>query len=268
MNSIFETKNYREIIEDFLSLQPAKGFGTLKRICIHAQMNQSLLSQVMKSKKELTPEQANDVADFMGLSDVEAEYFLSLVQWERAGKNSYKDRLSRKIEDLRKRADSLKERIPSDKELSDTAKAVFYSHWYYSATRILTSIEEFRSLDALSKKTGLSISQTRRVVDFLVREGLCKQSNNGITIGPKSTHVDRESNHVARHHANWRMKSIQALETDSKDNFMFTSPVSLSKDDFEKLKKLLSSSVEKSFKIIEPSEPEVAACLIIDLFKL
>ena len=267
MKAVFDSKNYREIIEDFLSQQPAKGFGTLKRISMHAHMNPSLLSQVMKGKKEPTLEQASDIADFIGLSEIESEYFLSLVQLERAGKKSYKDRLHRKIDGLRKRAESLKERMPSEGELSETAKAVFYSHWFYSATRILTSIEEFRSFEELSKKTGLTIEKTRRVVDFLVKEGLCKHSNSGLTIGPKSTHVDRDSIHVIRHHANWRMKSVQVMETGSKDGFLFTSPVSMSNDDFEKLKKLLSSFVEKSFKIIEPSKPEIAACLAFDLFK-
>jgi hypothetical protein len=73
---------------------------------------------------------------------------------------------------------------------------------------------------------------------------------------------------VASHHRNWRQKSIEKSEKLSKEELMFTAPISLSKADFLKVRETLVNAIQGATEIIEPSEPEAAACINIDLFYL
>ena len=55
--------------------------------------------------------------------------------------------------------------------------------------------------------------------------------------------------------------SINSL---SSNELLFTSPVSIAKEDISKVKKVLMGAAEDCFKIIDPSECEEIACLNID----
>jgi hypothetical protein len=87
-------------------------------------------------------------------------------------------------------------------------------------------------------------------------------------MGPQSTHLGTESPLISRHHQNWRLKTIERASNISQNELLFTSPVSISKNDIPKVKKILMNAVEDCFKIIDPSACEELACLNIDWFKI
>lgn len=264
VKTVFDFSDYRKFIHDLLSKQKAGGYGQLARISKALSINPSIVTQVLKGKKDFTLEQANDLAEFLGLTDLESEYFLCLVQIERAGKKNLRDRWERRRRELIEKSESLKARMPARKELDEASKAVFYSQWYFSGVRILTSVPGFDSVEKVAERLGLPRSTVKRVMDFLLATELCVEEAGALRMGPQSTHLEAASPLVARHHINWRQKAIEKMHHLERDELCFTSPLSLSVGDFEKVRKLLMAAVEDTFAIVDPSPSERTAFLNID----
>lgn len=267
VKTVFDFTDYRKFIHDGLSKQKSGGYGQLARISQALNINPSIVTQVLKGKKDFTLEQANDLGEYLELTDLESEYFLCLVQIERAGKKNLRDRWERRRRELAEKSESLKERMPARKELDDASKAIFYSQWYYSGVRILTSLEEYDSVEKIAERLRLPRATVKRVVDFLLSTQLCVEKDGVLKMGPQSTHLEAASPLVARHHINWRQKAIEKMHHLEKDELCFTSPLSLSRADFEKVRKLLMKTVEDAFEIVDPSPSEQVAILNIDWLK-
>lgn len=220
------------------------------------------------AKKCLTEEQASKLCDYMGLNVLETDYFLKLVQLERAGSESLKSVFRRHLKQLQIQSSDIKSRVPEVRNLSEQDRAVFYSSWQYSLIRLLTSIPEYRTKEKIAACLGLSISRVQEILDFLVSRHLCKESRGQYQRTEKNTHVEAGSPLVVRHHQNWRARSLDLQERLAKDDLVFTAPVSFSKKDSEKVRKILLNAISDIAKIIESSPAEEVAYLGIDWIKI
>lgn len=265
---VFDYTDYRKFLEDSLKAMPRGGYGQLAKIAQALDINPSVVTLVMKGEKHFTLEQAADLASFLELTELETECLLSLVGLARAGKENLKTALKRRLAKLKAQAESLKDRMPAKSEMTEEAKAIFYSSWHYSALRMLSAIEETQSVDAMARKLGLPKAKVKRAVEFLVAHGLCAEKNGNIQVGPQSTHLGEGHELVARHHANWRERAISSLDKAGEGEFFFTSPVTIGKGDIPKVRKILMAAVEEAFKVIEPSPCEEALCFNVDWFRI
>lgn len=265
---IFEFDSYQNFLKTFLSNGKKKEHGSLIKIAQYMNISPSIVTLVLQGKKEFTIEQASDLADYLGLNDLESDYLILLVGYSRAGKAGLKKKLKRQLEQLKTQALDLKNRIPPSVELADSVNYIFYSDWCFSAIRILSSIEKYQTIDKMSEYLNLPLSKVKKVIEFLLQHNLCVEKNGLITIGPQSTHVNSESPHAIRHHKNWRERSLLYLDRPKSEDLFFTSPVSIAANDFSKVREILLESIEASFQIINPSECEKMACLNIDWFNL
>ncbi len=266
---IFNFKNYRTYLNELIVSMPKRGHGQLIKFAKAMSVHPSVVTLVLKGKLDLTLEQATDLADCLALNNLESDYFINLVALERAGTEKLRSYYKKQLNELKHQSENLKKILPDNYEMSEEAMALFYSQWYYSAIRILTSISEFSTPRELSQRTGISIKKVQQVLEFLVKNNLCIEKDGLYAMGPLNTHIDKNSLLVGRHHANWRQKAIEALDrTQDNEELFFTSTVSLSKADLQKVKDIFMKSIEKSFDIISPSPSEEAFCLIVDWFKI
>jgi uncharacterized protein (TIGR02147 family) len=268
IKDLFEYDDYRKYIEDFLSNLPNQGHGRPAKIARAISLNPSTFTLVLQGQKDFTLEQANDLCEHLQMTEFETEYFLNLVILSRAGKTNLRNRVNKQLLSLRKRSKELKNRIPPQAELSEEAKAVFYSQWYYTGIWVLTSVDGFNTAEKISERLGIARATVKRVLDFLLSTGLCINEDGNYRMGPQSTHLGSESPLVGRHHQNWRLKAIEKADQLNPEEFLFTSPVSISKAAIPEVKKILIQAVESCFKIIDPAACEELACLNIDWFKL
>ena len=265
---IFDFQNYREFLNATIRAQPNRGYGQAAKIAKSLQVNPSIVTLVLKGEKDLTLEQAGDFADYLGLSELETDYFLALVCHARAGKEGLKRKYQKQLEKLRAQSKDLKARMPAKKEMSEESAAIFYSHWYYSAIRMLSSLDGFHTPDQIAKRLQLPSKKVRHALDFLVRVGLCTEKNGRYDIGPQSTHLAADAAMITRHHVNWRERAIQAADHMKDDELFFTSPVTIAAKDIGKVRAVLVAAIEDAFKIVDPSPSEEALCLNLDWFRL
>ncbi len=74
---------------------------------------------VFNGSKHLTFEQACGVCSFFGFTELETDYFVALVQLDRAGNQEAKTKCKRDIQRLKEKSESLKERLTKDTVLTE-----------------------------------------------------------------------------------------------------------------------------------------------------
>ena len=126
---VFDFENYKDFVTNRIKSMPNRGRGQFRKMSEYLNVHTTLVSQIFKGIKDLTLEQACGVADFFGLSELETEYFISLVQLERAGSERYREILRKQIAELKDKAQDLSRRLPPAQILSEENKAIFYSNW-------------------------------------------------------------------------------------------------------------------------------------------
>lgn len=268
MISIFDYNDPRTFIKKRLQEMPKQGYGHLRKLSEFVGIHTTLTSQVLSGLKSFTPEQACLVAEYFGLSDIESEYFVSLVLVERAGNQNYKKMLKQRLESLRKQSAEIVNRVQVDRILTDEQRAVFYSDWLYTAIRQLCSIEGYNSIDQIQSYLGVSRRRVKQIVDFLLLTKLCVEEKGKLKVGPKATHLESSSPWVRVHHINWREKAIGKMSDEGEDKLHFTCPLTLSKRDVTRVREKIIQFINEVNAIVDPSPSEELHCLNIDWFKI
>ncbi|MCC2680282.1 MAG: hypothetical protein K0R29_2858 [Pseudobdellovibrio sp.] len=265
--NIYEFDSYQKYLQNWLFSQPKHGHGVLKSWAQKLDVHSTLLSQVVNGKKDFSLEQADKLTEILNLSEQEAEYFMLLLMHSRAGTQSLKKKIKRKISEAQDKSKNISQRLKVQNALDEESKAVFYSSWIYSAIRNLTALKEMKSAEDIANFLGLPRDLVQTKIEFLIEKQLCVMNENGLTYGPSRTHVPADSPWVSQHHKNWRERGEQKMPLRDQNNLYFTFPMSLSEADAEKIRKLIPSWIEEIHKIVGPSESECVRCLNIDFFK-
>jgi uncharacterized protein (TIGR02147 family) len=264
--SIYDFEDYKVYVLDVLKKMPQQGYGQFRKMAEHLQVNSVIISQVFKGDRDLSAEQALELCQYLGLSELETEYFVLLVQKARASTPKLRTHLKNKLQALQEKASDLKTRLPQDKALTEEAKALFYSNWYYSGIRLLTSIKGFNDVDSIAIAMHLPRATVKHVTEFLVAHGLCLEEKGKLSIGPRLTHLESSSPLVSRHHTNWRLRGLANQEPLSKDELMYSGPMSLSQKDMEWVRSRIVELIEDVVHRVKDSDSEKLACLNIDWF--
>lgn len=265
--NIFDYDHYKVCINEWIKSQPHNGHGQLRQIALHLNVNSVIMSQVFRGDRHLTLEQALSVSQYLGLTEMERDYFLVLVQIERAGTYELKNVLKEQLEKIKLSSQSLKNRIHHQK-FSEKEKATFYSQWYYSAIRLAVSIPKLNSISMLADHLRLDRILVSKVLEFLKFNKLIVTKEKWFDIGPRVTHVGHDSPFVTQHHSNWRIKGLQKMEVQDQPDLFYTGPMALSKEDTVEIRKLLVDLISKSTRIASQSDSETLQCLNIDWFKV
>ena len=253
-------------MKDWIKIQPKAGRGQIKRISEHLGVSTTLVSQVLSDDKHFSLETAAEVTNYLCFNESESEYFLLLVDYERAGSFKLKKILEKKIEKEQREALQLVNRLGADRKLSTEDKMQFYSNWIYSGIRILSALPEAGSAKEISQKLNLPLHLTNEALDFLLQTGLCVKTNNRITFGPLRTHIGKDTPFVVKHHQNWRIKAFQSMELRRDADLHFTQPTAMSIEAAEKIRMMLPEMIENILNIAGPSESEVVRCFNLDWF--
>ncbi len=267
MIDIFRFSDYREFLHSWLKAQPKGGWGLLGKWARTLRIHPTYLSQILSGVKELNLEVAEGLSRIVGLSDLETNYFLLLVQHERAGTQSLKTYWKKKIRDAQEKSKRISERLSDTKALDDKASAEFYSSALYSGVRNLCAIPGRNSVDELADRLKVPRTVIQRVLEFLLEYGLVVRGAAGYEIGPRRSHIPATSPFVQKHHQNWRLEAFQKMRQKNSEDLFFTFPMSLSQKDSEKIRGMLLHTIEEIHKVVGPSPSECVRCLNLDYFE-
>lgn len=129
-------------------------------------------------------------------------------------------------------------------------------------------IPEKQTPHAIAAHLNLSIARVTECLEFLVSVGLAIRSEGRYLPGTARIHVSKTSPMFPKHHVNWRMRSIHALDQVSIEDVFFSGPIVLSEKDAAKIRSKIMTLLEESEKIIGPSENEAMFCFSVDFFRI
>lgn len=265
--TIFESKDFRTYLRHYLLQLPKRGRGELSKIANHLNVSTTLISQIVAGKKVLTPEQSQNMIQYLGLTGLEADYLNFLNQWERAGSSDLKKYWKTKLNQIREQSLKVADRLKTERTLNDHERSVFYSSPIYSSVRLYTSVGTHgKSLGDICSRFEIPPAKAQEILKFLVETGLCDFQNDRYFMGPQSTHLEKGSPHWLRHHSNWRTRAILRSESLSDEELMYTVGVSLSEKDFTLLREAMVNFIKKFLETVHQSPAEDIACLNLDFF--
>lgn len=264
--NLFETDDYRAFLRFWIRSLPKNGRGEVNKIAAQLSVNPTVVSQTLSGVRDFSAEQTLELTDYMGLGELEAEYFSTLVQIERAGTAKLKSRLKAKVAKLRTDSLQMAKRLQEHRALSETDRAMFYSSFLYTAVSLYTDVDGSQTLEAIAQRFNLSRARTQEILSFLVSTSLCLEENGRYRMGPQSTHLPASSPFVVKHHTNWRVQALQRAQDLPAEELMMSAPMSLSREDFTRLREKMVGFVKEVFTEVKDSKSEDVACFNLDFF--
>lgn len=264
---IFYFKDYKKFVKNWIESQPKRGHGQYRKMANFLSIGSVNVTQIFNGERHLSQEQALELAEYFGFNALEKEYFVLLIQKERAGSHKLKNFYEEKLLEIRNKSQDLKQILPQETQLTEETKAIFYSRWHYSGIRMLSSIDGYNSISAIAEYYKMPMAKVSKIIQFLLEKGLCIEKDGKIVIGPKSTHLESSSPLVNLHHENWRQVGMKNMEDLTDSELFFTMPCSLSEEALKKIRKEIMILIEKATHIVDEAPSEKLGCLNIDLFK-
>jgi hypothetical protein len=99
-----------------------------------------------------------------------------------------------------------------------------------------------------------------QVLQFLVSSGLAVEKKGRFQTGPTSLHLGSDSVMISKHHANWRLQAIQALEREQPDELHYSSAVTVSRKHVPEVRKILVAAIEQVRSVVKNSTEECLYC--------
>ena len=265
---VFDFDSYKDFVTSWISTQPRRGRGLQRKLAQHLRMHTTMISHILRGNQHFTDDQGLLVAEYLGLTELETEYFLTLLQLDRAATQKMKERIKKRLLYLRDQGQDIKNRISSHHQLAPEDSARFYSNWFFSALRLLTDIPEYQDRAKLVEALELPRNIANDAINFLLDRGLIRDDRGRIVIGPSRTHLPSDSPYVWTMHKNWRMKAIERHARHSRSELFYSAPMSISKHDITKIRELLIQLTSEVTKIAGQSKPEKLVALNFDWFEV
>lgn len=268
IKEVFDYLSYKAYLKDFIAEKPGKGHGFKTIIAQALQCKGAFVSQVLNKDANFSLEQGEALNRLLQHPPESADFFLLLVQYERAGTLHLRERLRRQIDKYIQKRQILKERVDIKETLPIEAQATYYSHWAYGVIHMLLTVEAFKTRDAIVGYTRLPIEKVSDVLDFFVRTGLAIYKNGKYELGTSRLFLGNDSPLIAKHHTNWRLQAIQSLDRDLKNDLHYSSVVSIASSEVAKVKEALIKGMQSAREIVKNSPPEEEIfCICVDFFK-
>lgn len=264
--SPFKFNKYREFIAAYLDEAPR---GTRSRLAQAMGVKPSFLSRVLAELADLSLEQTEACSSFMSLKQIEGDYFLALVSVERAGTEALRSYWRRQLENLKKEAQHLEKRSNVGENIKKTEMLNgYYSTWKPSAVHVATSVPEMQSLTALSRGLGLSLLETQKILEFLIKADLVHRENHKYKLKTGNIHLPKGSLLANRQLTNWNLKAIEKMQNPKDQDLHYAQVIALSQKDLLAVREHMMDLIQEIQKVVRPSPEEVVAGYTMNLFSL
>lgn len=269
VSNLFDFSDYRAFILFKLDDQQGPRSGQRSALAAAMACQLAYLSKVLNSSSgaDLSLEQAEAAARFFSLNKVETSYFIALVSEARAGTETLKEYWREQTQSLKRESRQLSSRIHFDQPLSEPEMAVYYSEWYYAAVHVCVSIERLQKPEKIASYLNLNLETVQRALNFLKAANLVKKVGDHYQMANRKIHLKKDSPFVGKHHLNWKLQAMNNLGVQDNTDMHYTSVVSISKADFEKMRMMFFEMIDKARETVANSEEQVLACYAVDLFK-
>lgn len=266
--SVFDFKSYIDFLNSWILAQPRNGRGLKSLIARHAQCNPAYVTLVMKGDAHFSLEQLEKLSPLLQLTNEEFDFLILLAEKEKAGTQSLKNYFNKKIEVVLQQRQQLKNRVDSKAILKEELQSRYFSSWLYAAVHTALTVPSMNSPAVIAQQLRVDEKPVKDIINFFLESHLIEKTKTGYAPGEVRIHLPHDSDFIVRHHANWRIQSLKALERATEKNFHYSSVVSISQDDFFLIREMILKFIESTKKVVKDSKEETLASIGIDFFKV
>lgn len=266
--SIYEFKDYKKFVRDWIANEPHKGRGLRKKLADAVGCQTAFITHVLAGEHNFSLEQAEACARWMGLNEIDSEFLLLLVMHKRAGSKGLEKIFQKQISQKREQHTVLKSRVDISEKLSIEDQSIYYSSWHYAAVHMALLNPALQSLENLKKYFQLSPAALHPTLEFLITRGFIESKNGIFKVLKPVLHLEVSSPLVLQHHTQWRLKSIEAIGAKRPEDLHYSGVISLSEEDFEWVREKLSQLLKETVDRLKSSNDEKLACLNFDWFQV
>ncbi len=262
---IYGHKNYTDLLETWC--QGPRGVGAKSRLAVAAGCSPSWITRVLSGTVHLTPDQAYGISQGMLLSESETEYFLLLLDKERASTLALKKRIEKKLQALRQEALLLSPSLASEAVVAEQGAVAYYSSWIYPAIHTVCMIEGMTILQ-LARILRLQEAVLAKGVSELKKMGILRAEGEFLIATSLNVHLPAEHVMTKTAHINWRAKTINFFQDGNESGLHYSAVHCLSQKDFAHIQGQLKEAIVSCRKQIQDSECETVAVFCVDWYQL
>jgi len=267
---VYEAKTYQEFLNDCLEKGTAyRPKSTKKSLAEHIKCHSTFVSHVLAEKAHFNNEQAIRFSEFYGLSPDETDYFIDLINHDRAGDVKTKNFFAKRIARHRTRWLKLSHRIKTEDRLSPEQEDRYFENPLLQAVHLATLLPNTNNATAIAKRLQITARLVENALDTLREMGLLEVSDDNIAPRNRLLHLDKASPVYKRYHANWRLKIINdAAVANQGEGVHYTSIFTLSREQVDRFKQLVLTHIEDSRELVIDSSPEQMFAYALDFYPL
>lgn len=267
-NTVFDYQDYKAYITQAIEIKKNSEKGQKSKLADFMGCRPAYLSQVLHGSQNLSLEQAQAANHFFGHTPQESRYFLNLVLLSRAGTSDLRAYFQAEIQKQKDERLFLKNRVKTNRILSPADQSKYYSSWYYAAIHVIISLEKIQNNEQIAEALGLPLTTVNEALEFLVEIGLVKIQGKQYRQGETNLYLDATSPFINKHHTNWRIRAIQALDHKDRKKFNYSGVITCSHKDVEKIQETMIQALQSIRSIVKDSKDETLLVYTMDLFGL
>lgn len=266
---IWTFKDYKEFIDHALEMNPSLSKSGLAKATT---CQSAYISQVLRGTAHFSLEQAMKAAQYLELTTDEQDYFLTVLQYNRAGTTELKNYFKSKMDEISKSHLTLSKRLKTKHTLSIAEQSYYYTSWINAAVHLMVIMPQVKDLSDLARLLNVPLEKVKKSLEFLLKTGLVEKTKTGYKSGNSYIHLSPDSPLLPHMHMNTRqlvMEKLQRFEAqDLKDNLIYSSTITLSQKDFDKIKEVLIGTIQEIKSVIRTSEEEVLGVFNVDFISI
>jgi len=264
---LFAHSDYKLFLNRQLDELDQGGRGARARLSRAIGCQTAYTAQVLRGAAHFSLEQAEAINIFLGHTEEQSNFFLLLVQSGRAGTPQLRSRFKKQLDAILEGRTLLKNRLGVKEILPERDQVTYYSSWMYGAVHALISIPGYQTPSKISERLGISLATASEALEFLLASGLAERKNNkDIVLGKSRIHLGADSPLIAKHHINWRLQAMRAIDENPKEGLHYSSVISVSKKDAALIKEKFIATINAVKPIIKDSKEEELCSLSLDFF--
>lgn len=264
--NVFHHQSYRQYLKARLEEQGPKS-GSKRRAAEFLSVHTTFISQVVLNKADLSLDQGEKFNQFLKHTEEEGEFFLDLIIYERATDAKLKARFEKKLQKKQRDQLQINKRLEKTRELSEEQQDQFYSSNIYGLIHVLSSIPRYQSKEKMAQVLGQPLEFIDQAIQFLRKIDVIRVVDGKIIPGHQSIHLGQDSKNIWRHHANWRLATLQHFSRRTAEDLHYSLAFSCSEQDAKKLREVLLAQLKSMNTVIAKSLEETAYVYCFDFFQ-
>ena len=264
---IFSYDSYKKyLIDKIAENKNIRNYKTL--LAKAASCQPSFLSHVLHTEVHLTPDHACGLAEFWRMAPLEFEYFLLLVNIERAASLTYRNYLLKRKKEIKEQNENLSKRIKSKQIENKEIQSIYYSSWIWAALHFIVTIPQYQTPKAIALRLHLPIEVVMDHLQQLKTMGLLAEEKGIWKTRQIEIHLPKDSFMTSMNHSHWRQRAVQDSQNKTSDSVHYSAVYTLSQVDYERLKELAVKFIEDNANIVRKSSEEEISVFTLDLFRM